>query len=384
VDLRRQAEGRGRGGRFQLIRRVVVVLVGLVLASCSRDVSPSPQADVSRAAIPPVETSAGSRPTTTLAQAGTRSEQGLAPVANVDHWHAAYGIYDCDRYLAPIDGSAFPDPSGIHTHDDGLIHIHPFADGASGSNATLQVFFDFLGVDLTDDRLRVETPVNTVMDRRNGDVCPDGRRGRVRVLEFPAPTHSNPVEVRQPGRLRLQRDQVIAIVFAPDDRLVGPPPSMSELDDPADMPVEFELTPDRQALIGPQPAVEFPPERPAELSISDIEIGKGEEVGEASKVGVKFVLATWSARRTVESNWEDTAPLLGLAMGRDSVVKGFEQGMQGMRVGGLRRIVIPPELGFGTLGSPPMIGPNETLVLYVRLVAIEAPRFATRGTTLPA
>lgn len=303
-------------------------------------------------------------------------------MANVDHWHAAYGIYDCDRYLDPIDGSELPDPDGIHTHADGLIHIHPFTDRASGANATLQRFTDAVGIKLGDGYL--DAAARNV-SRRNGDRCPNGRKGTVRVLLFGGATHSEPVEVRKPRTLPLERDQVIAIVFAPDDQLIGPPPSMSELDQPADVPVEFALTPDRKARIGPEPKVNVPAgTKPTELTITDIETGNGETVGASSKVGVKFVLATWSAGTAIESNWADSAPLLGLALGRDQVVKGFDEGMQGMRVGGLRRIVIPPTFGFGTLGSPPLIGPDETLILYVRLVALEAPKFNFTGTTLPS
>ncbi len=354
---------------------------GLVLAGCSstgKSSGASGRATTSQGAASVATTV---RPTTVVAppkSATTVSPNG--PVANVDHWHAAYGIYDCDRYVASIDGSELPDPDGIHTHADGLIHIHPFTQRASGANATLQRFTDAIGIKVEDEQLGV--PARNIA-RKDGDLCPNGKKGTVRVLAFGGATHSDPVEVKSPLSLRLERNQVIAIVFAPADQLIGPPPSMSELDQPADVPVEFALTPERKALIGSEPKVEVPSGRkPTELSIRDIEIGKGELVGPSSKVGVKFVLATWSAGTAIESNWADSAPLLGLALGRDQVVKGFDEGMQGMRVGGLRRIIIPPNLGFGTLGSPPLIGPNETLVLYVRLVALEAPQFKFSGTTI--
>src|SRR5688572_1252934 len=53
-----------------------------------------------------------------------------APVANQDHWHAAYGIYACDAFLAPLSDER--DPKGIHSHADGIIHIHPFVRSAAG------------------------------------------------------------------------------------------------------------------------------------------------------------------------------------------------------------------------------------------------------------
>src|SRR5213592_5137587 len=52
------------------------------------------------------------------------SDDATPPVANVDHWHAAYGIYNCDAFEPAIQVKT--DPDGIHTHGDGVIHIHPF------------------------------------------------------------------------------------------------------------------------------------------------------------------------------------------------------------------------------------------------------------------
>lgn len=70
-----------------------------------------------------------------------------------DHWHNAYGVYDCrsEAFLAPFQ-SEF-DPQGIHSHQDGLIHIHPFTASVTGKQATMQVFLDAMGATLTDDTL---------------------------------------------------------------------------------------------------------------------------------------------------------------------------------------------------------------------------------------
>ena len=84
---------------------------------------------------------------------GGMSEPAEPPVANRDHWHAAYGIYVCDRFLPPIQNPR--DPRGIHTHNDGLIHIHPFTSSAGGRNATLGVFADAVDLELSDDRVEV-------------------------------------------------------------------------------------------------------------------------------------------------------------------------------------------------------------------------------------
>lgn len=77
----------------------------------------------------------------------------LPPVANVDHWHAAYGFNTCGEWQPNLP--TFEVPGGTHTHEDGVVHIHPFAESRSGDNATLMNFLDDAGVTLTDDRLAI-------------------------------------------------------------------------------------------------------------------------------------------------------------------------------------------------------------------------------------
>jgi peptidylprolyl isomerase len=318
-------------------------------------------------------TSAGTTAPTTRVVPSTvsRSTGTAGPVANVDHWHGAYGVFDCDKYLPPIDGSELPDPDGIHTHADGLIHIHPFTERGAGDNARLTRFAGVVGLTLTTDRLALGQ-----LDRKTGDECPNGKPGRARLIQFTGPTHSDPVEVPEGLELRLQKDQVLAFVFAPEDQLIGPPPSLSELDAPRDAPITFEITPERRDTIGAEPIFALPPGNPPdELVIEDLEIGTGDEVGSTSKVGIKYVIGTYSSNGPVDSNWVDQQALLGLAVGRGMFIEGFDKGIAGMKVGGLRRLTIPPALGFGAQGLPPRIGPNETLVMYIRLVAVEQPRF---------
>ena len=78
-----------------------------------------------------------------------------------DHWHHAYGFYLCDTWFK-LEGNAEVQGTddfnqyqrtGIHSHDDGLIHWHPFSSAAVGSNATLGVFLDTYGVELTNSKL---------------------------------------------------------------------------------------------------------------------------------------------------------------------------------------------------------------------------------------
>ena len=83
-----------------------------------------------------------------------------SPPTLADHWHTAYGIYVCDAFLPPFQNSnelinqiAY----GIHTHADGVVHIHPFTSAATGNNATLGTFFDAIDVQMTDTTLTVPT-----------------------------------------------------------------------------------------------------------------------------------------------------------------------------------------------------------------------------------
>jgi len=72
-----------------------------------------------------------------------------------DHWHSAYDIYVCDTYRAKIVDES--DPNGIHTHGDGLMHIHPFNSLASGKSATIGEFFSAFGGHIDDVSIRLDT-----------------------------------------------------------------------------------------------------------------------------------------------------------------------------------------------------------------------------------
>ena len=78
-------------------------------------------------------------------------EPAASPRVGNDHWHSAYAIYDCDRFLPAFTSAA--DPDGIHSHQDGVIHIHPWNSSAAGDRADLDVFFEAMGVRITDDEI---------------------------------------------------------------------------------------------------------------------------------------------------------------------------------------------------------------------------------------
>lgn len=77
------------------------------------------------------------------------SNIGVAPEANLDHWHSVYLIHDCGADL-PVT-SEFEAPAGVHTHGDGLLHVHPFNPSVAGNNATLGAYFEAYAAEITDD-----------------------------------------------------------------------------------------------------------------------------------------------------------------------------------------------------------------------------------------
>lgn len=96
-----------------------------------------------------------------------KSETDVAPVVNQDHWHAAFGVYVCDAFQPAA--AEFESAVGIHTHGDGVIHIHPFSSGGAGENATLGVFLEGAGIDLSNDTLTIGDQSWSEGDDKCGD-----------------------------------------------------------------------------------------------------------------------------------------------------------------------------------------------------------------------
>lgn len=170
--------------------------------------------------------------------------QGLAREGPslTDHWHIPYGISVCGDWIE-LDGdledrNADGQPinegfieTGIHSHNDGLIHIHPFGSAGAGANATLGTFLANYGVTLDDEALRFPT------DQANGiqltelvSDC-DERPGSLAVIVWPDPDDpSNRVVVtEQLAGTPLGADKtVIALAFTNDTESIGMPPSVAD------------------------------------------------------------------------------------------------------------------------------------------------------------
>jgi peptidylprolyl isomerase len=114
------------------------------------------------------------------------------------------------------------------------------------------------------------------------------------------------------------------------------------------------------------PAGEAPP---AEMVIEDIEVGEGEEAKAGHNVEVHYAGNAWSTRQQFDASW-DRGETFSFRLGAGQVIGGWDQGVVGMKIGGRRRLVIPPELGYGSRGAGGVIKPNETLVFVVDLIGL--------------
>jgi len=121
---------------------------------------------------------------------------------------------------------------------------------------------------------------------------------------------------------------------------------------------------------GTKPTIVVPPgSPPTGLQVSDLITGTGATVKAGDKVTVQYVLALYSTGKEFQSSWGGQPVTFTLAEG--NVIPGWVQGLDGMRVGGRRELVIPPSLGYGP--NPPAgsgIASNDTLVFIVDLTKI--------------
>jgi peptidylprolyl isomerase len=109
---------------------------------------------------------------------------------------------------------------------------------------------------------------------------------------------------------------------------------------------------------------------PAGLESADLIVGTGQEAAPGDQVTVQYVLATYSAKKVIQSSW--TSKPFTFTLGAGEVIPGWDKGVVGMHVGGRRELIIPPSLGYGA--TPPAgaqgIAANDTLVFVIDLVSI--------------
>ena len=105
---------------------------------------------------------------------------------------------------------------------------------------------------------------------------------------------------------------------------------------------------------------------PTKLVAQDLIVGSGPEAKEGDQVSVQYVGVLRDNGKEFDSSWKRNQPF-DFTIGSGNVIQGWDQGVLGMKVGGRRRLIIPPDLAYGASGQPPSIPPNSTLVFDIDL-----------------
>ncbi|NLT05152.1 MAG: FKBP-type peptidyl-prolyl cis-trans isomerase [Solirubrobacterales bacterium] len=126
-----------------------------------------------------------------------------------------------------------------------------------------------------------------------------------------------------------------------------------------------------EAAASNKPDVKVPSGKPPkQLQIRDIKEGSGPAVKAGDSVSVNYVGVAYSTKEEFDNSYDRGAPF-DLTVGQGDVIAGWDEGLIGMKAGGRRELIIPPNKAYGAQGSPPTIGPNETLVFVIDLVSID-------------
>ncbi|WP_420037227.1 FKBP-type peptidyl-prolyl cis-trans isomerase [Streptomyces sp. cg28] len=117
-----------------------------------------------------------------------------------------------------------------------------------------------------------------------------------------------------------------------------------------------------------KPVVDVPEgDPPGELTIRDLVVGDGAEVKSGMVVRVHYVGVTFASGKEFDASWDRGEPFK-FALGGGRVIKGWDRGVKGMKVGGRREIIVPPRLGYGNQSPSPLIPAGSTLVFVVDLL----------------
>ena len=172
--------------------------------------------------------------------------QNVPPTVE-DHWHASYGFYACDAWLPDLQGNKEELDSagqlvsdgfrrtGIHSHDDGVIHWHPYSSEATGRNAKLGVFLDVYGVKVSDTKIEFPADQGGAVYEEGVTKCTvDGKEVDGEVVVYAFDSYDAPDDVTTYitnfDEIRLKNDAMaFSIVFAPAGDKPGLPPSAANL-----------------------------------------------------------------------------------------------------------------------------------------------------------
>ncbi len=119
-----------------------------------------------------------------------------------------------------------------------------------------------------------------------------------------------------------------------------------------------------------KPEIDFPEgDAPTELQVSDLVVGEGAEASAGDTVEVHYVGVAFSSGEEFDASW-NRGETFRFRLGAAQVIRGWDDGVAGMRIGGRRKLVIPPHLGYGDRGAGRAIKPGETLVFVVDLLGL--------------
>jgi len=213
------AKGKGKKVRFKGGTLFPAVVVGLAIVGTALII-------YSRASIP---------------------DRNTPPTVN-DHWHASYGFYACDTWLPDLQGNKEEldtagqlandkfRRTGIHSHDDGVMHWHPYTSAATGRNAKLGVFLDVYGVKVSDTKIEFPDDQGGAVYEEGETKCidKDGKSvdGEVVVYAYESYDNANDFStfITNFGDVRLTQDgMAFTIAFVPAGTVPGLPPSAAQL-----------------------------------------------------------------------------------------------------------------------------------------------------------
>jgi len=119
-----------------------------------------------------------------------------------------------------------------------------------------------------------------------------------------------------------------------------------------------------------KPTVDIPDEDPpSELVIDDLTVGDGDEAAAGDTLTVDYVGVLYANGEEFDASFGGPEPF-EFVLGQGSVIPGWDEGLEGMKVGGRRQLTIPPDLAYGPQGQPPDIPPDSTLVFVVDLLSV--------------
>jgi len=119
-----------------------------------------------------------------------------------------------------------------------------------------------------------------------------------------------------------------------------------------------------------KPEIDFPDSAPPDdLEVTDLTTGDGADAVSGKTVDVHYVGVTHSSGEEFDASYDRGQPL-SFRLGVGQVISGWDQGVAGMKVGGRRKLVIPPHLAYGDRGAGGVIEPGETLIFVVDLIDV--------------